>query len=68
MDPIMLSLFIAKIILINTKNLIAAIYQAKSDDGKVSSDEILEIAMNTAIKSLDDLGVGNLSYLLGVKK
>jgi len=57
MDPILLSLFVAKIILINTKNLIKAIDKAKSDDGKVTADEIPGILVDTAIKSLDDLRV-----------
>jgi len=58
MEPIFLSLLVAKVILINTKNLLAAIEKAKSDDGKVTVDELPAIMMDTAIQSLDDLGVG----------
>ncbi len=69
MDPLILSLLIAKILLINTKNLMQAVDKAKSNDGKITSDELPEIIFSTALKSLDDLGVGNLAGLLGqVKK
>jgi len=67
MDPLVLSLLIAKIILINTKNLLKAVDEAKSNDGKITSDELPEVIFETAIKSLDDLGVGNLSNLLAIK-
>ena len=60
MSEIAIALLIAKTILINTKNLIKAVEKAKSDDGKVTVEELPEIMMDTAIKSLDDLGVGNL--------
>ncbi len=69
MDPLILSLLIAKIILINTKNLFEAIEKAKLNDGKVTTDELSGIIFETALKSLDDMGVGSLSGLLGpVKK
>ena len=69
MDPLTLSLLIARILLINTKNLMQAVDKAKANDGKITSDEFPDIIFETAIKSLDDLGVGNLSGLLGqVKK
>jgi len=68
MDPLILSLLIAKIILINTKNLFEAVEKAKANDGKVTADELLAIIFETAIKSLDDMGVGNLSGLLGAAK
>ncbi len=68
MDPLVLSLLIAKVILINTKNLLKAVEKAKANDGKITSDELPEIIFETAIKSLDDLGVGNLSGILGIKK
>jgi len=68
MDPLVLSLLIAKIILINTKNLIAACSKAKSDDGKITLDELPGIIADTAIQSLDDLGGGNLRDLMGVSK
>jgi len=68
-DPLTLSLLIARILLINTKNLMQAVDKAKANDGKITSDEFPDIIFETAIKSLDDLGVGNLSGLLGqVKK
>ena len=63
MEPILLSLLIAKVILINTKNLIKEIDKAKSDDGKITVDEIPTILMETGIKTLDDLGVGDLRSL-----
>lgn len=65
MDPILLSLLVAKVILINTKNLIKAVDKAKSDDGKITADEIPAILMDTAIQSLDDLGVKDLAALVG---
>ncbi len=69
MDPVILSLLIAKVILINTRNLFAAVEKAKANDGKVTTDELPEIVLGAAIKSLDDLGVGDLRGLLGqVKK
>jgi len=67
MDPLVLSLLIAKVILINTKNLIKAVDKAKSNDGKITSDELPEVIFETAIKSLDDLGVGNVSNMLAIK-
>lgn len=67
MDPLILSLLIAKILLINTRNLINAVEKAKANDGKITSDELPTIIFETAIKSLDDLGVGNLSGLLKLK-
>ncbi len=69
MDPVILSLLIAKVILINTKNLFAAVEKAKANDGKITADELPDIIFETAIKSLDDMGVGNLSGLIapGVK-
>ncbi len=67
MDPLILSLLIAKIILINTKNLLKAVDKAKSNDGKITIDELPEVIFETAIKSLDDFGVGNLSNVLAIK-
>lgn len=67
MDPLLLSLLIAKIILVNTRNLLKAAGEAKSNDGKITSAELPEIVFQTAIKSLDDLGVGNLSSMLKMK-
>lgn len=64
MDPLVLSLFIARIILINTKNLIDACQKAKSDDGKITLDELPGIIADTAIQSLDDLGGGDLRGLV----
>jgi len=60
MSEIAIALLIAKAILINTKNLIKAVEKAKSDDGKVTVDELSTVLIDTAIKSLDDLGIGNL--------
>jgi len=69
MDPLTLSLLAAKIILINTKNLLKAIDEAKANDGKITSDELPEVIFKTAIKSLDGLGAVGLSELLaGMKK
>ncbi|MDD5062775.1 MAG: hypothetical protein PHN44_10900 [Candidatus Marinimicrobia bacterium] len=68
MDPLTLSLLIARIILINTKNLLQAVEQAKKNDSKVTSEELPEIIFDTAIKSLDDLGAGDLRGLLGQVK
>ncbi len=65
MDPIALSVLIAKIILINIKNLIEASNKAKSNDGKITSDELPKIIFESAIKSLDDLGLENMAGLLG---
>jgi len=67
MDPLVLSLLVAKVILINTKNLLKAIDEAKANDGKITSDELPEVIFKTAIKSLDDLGVGDLNNLLAMK-
>lgn len=64
MDPILLSLLITKILLINAKNLFKEIGEAKSDDGKVTVNELPEIIFDTMIKSLDDLGVGDLAKLV----
>lgn len=64
MDQIALALLAAKIILINTKNLLAAIEQAKVNDGKVTADELPDIVLDTAIKSLDQLGAGDFAGLL----
>ena len=70
MDPLVLSLLLAKLILINAKNLMAAIDKAKANDSKVTSDELKGIVFDTAIRSLDDMGAGDLSGLLtlGVQK
>lgn len=68
MDSIILSLLIAKVILINTKNLIIAVDKAKQNDGKITSDELPEIIFETALKSLDDLGAGDMRGLLGAVK
>ncbi len=68
MDPLVLSLLIAKVILINTKNLFGAVEKAKSNDGKITADELPEIIFETALKSLDDVGVGNLSSFLTIKQ
>lgn len=64
MDPLVLSLLIARIVLINTKNLIAACSKAKSDDGKITMDELPGIIADTAIQSLDDLSAGDLKDLM----
>jgi len=57
MTEIEIALFAAKIILINARNLLKEIDKAKSDDGKVTVDELSTVLMDTAIKSLDDLGL-----------
>jgi hypothetical protein len=66
MDPATLALAatIARIVLINAKNLILATQKAKSDDGKVTLDELPKIILDTAIRSCDDLGAGNLQTLM----
>ena len=58
MDPLTLSLLIARILLINTKNLMQAVDKAKANDGKITSDEFPDIIFETAIKSL----VGNKQH------
>ena len=56
MDPIFLSLLLAKVILINTRNLIKAVDKAKSNDGTITADEMPDIFFNTVIQTLTDLG------------
>jgi phosphatidylglycerophosphatase A len=55
---------IARIILISTKNLISTVQEAKFDDGKVTSDELLGIAFDAAILSCEDLGAGDLAVMI----
>lgn len=63
MDSLALSLLIARIILVNTNNLVMAVEKAKQNDGKVSANELPEIIFETALKSLDDLGAGSIGSL-----
>lgn len=68
MDPLVLSLFVAKVLLINARNLILAVNTARENDGVITRDELPEIVFNTAIKSLDDLGAGEVSKMLALGK
>lgn len=64
MDQITLGILIARILLINARNLIIACDKAKADDGKITADELPGIAIETAIQSLEDLGRVDLSALM----
>lgn len=68
MDPLMISLLIAKILIINIKNITESIEEAKMDDGKVTTNELSKIMFKSILKSLDDLGAGDLAGLLGQAK
>jgi hypothetical protein len=48
-------LMIIKILIINIKNFRSAIKKAKSDDGKISSDELDNIFLESIDATLDDL-------------
>ncbi len=57
MDPL-LAIVIARALLLNTRNLLVEVRKAKSGDGKITVDELPEVAINTLLKTMDDLGVG----------
>ncbi len=63
MDPLTI-LLIAKILLVNTENLIKAVDKAKANDGKVTADEIPRIALDTMANSLNELLKGDVAGLL----
>lgn len=66
MDPVTLALAatIARVVLINARNLVLAVQEAKSDDGKVTLDELPEIIFDAAIRSCEDLGASDLQGLV----
>ncbi len=59
MDPL-LTILVARVLLLNTRNLIVEIKKEKSADGKVTVEEIPEIVINVLIKTLDELGQGTI--------
>jgi len=64
MDPAT-TLFIFKFTVSIIKNLTIAADKAKANDGKISASELPELIYGAAVKTLDDLGAGSLSGLLG---
>ncbi len=63
MDSLTLSLFLIRIILIFTRNIMKEVKKAKSDDNRISVDEMAEIIFEAANKSLDDFGFGEFAEL-----
>ncbi len=66
MDPLTI-LLIARILLVNTENLLKAVDKAKANDGKVTADEIPQIAFDTVANSLNELLRGDMAGLLKVR-
>jgi len=66
MDPATLALAatIARIVLINIKNLVLATQKAKYGDGKITLDELPTIVFDAAIRSCEDLGAGDFAALV----
>lgn len=65
-----LMIFLVRLGLKILKNAMGAIRIARADDGKITLDEVSDILVDTALKSLDALGADlcDLSKLLNLPK
>jgi len=65
MDQISLGLTIAKGLLLFIKHGVEEAEKAKTNDGRITPNELPKILLDAGLRSLDDLGAGDLNGLLG---
>ena len=61
-------LLLAKIVLILIKHAVEEAEKAKANNGKITPDDLPKILLDAGLRSLDDLGAGDLRGLLGQVK